>query len=41
MGTERDKRINGEYDPPLPKRSRTPSKEVIAEARKILKNIPA
>ena len=40
MSIKRDKRIDGEYDPPLPKRSATPSKEDREKLEKLFQRYP-
>lgn len=40
MAAERDKRIDGEYDPPLPERSDTLSTEDIEKLEKLFQRYP-
>ena len=40
MNIERDKRIDGEYDPPLPERIVEPTEEDKEKLRKLLEQYP-
>ena len=40
MSIKRDKRIDGEYDPPLPERTVNPTKEDKEKLKKLLEKYP-
>ena len=40
MNIKRDKRIDGEYDPPLPERSGKPTQEDKEKLKKLLEKYP-